>query len=134
MFLAAVTFLCQSCSFYDDWEKIQRVTPLVNEVLNSQCFTAELRNMGVAERWIGAMTTFKGKVPVYFYFADNGTVGYTEPDFSKNVWLNKKFHDSFTLCQTGSNLAHEVLHLEGHRHLDAAYSVNIAFERCCVNP
>lgn len=148
MFLAALTFICSNCSFYDDWEKAQRVTPLVNKVLNSKCFADELRDLGVNPRWVDAITTAKRKVPTVFYYANNGTVGYTEPDWSKSVWLNKKFHDGFGLCQTGSNLAHEVLHLEGFRHIgvalngrqeqlefpfvyDDGYRVNDAFNACC---
>jgi hypothetical protein len=147
MFLTALTFFCANCSYFDDWEKTQRVTPLVNKVLMSQCFSREARNVGMSERWLSLITTAKRRVDVIYYFEDTSTIGYTIPDVNKNIYVNKKFHDSYNLCQTGSNLAHEVLHLEGFRHFgvtgvqeqefagwDDAYKVNAAFDACCVEP
>jgi len=148
MFIAALTFLCQSCSYQSDWEKTQRVTPVVNRVLNSQCFSSQLKDLGVAPRWISAITTAKRTVPVRYVWEDTLSVGYTYPDTDNHIYLNKKFHDGFSACQTGSNLAHEVLHLEGFRHAyvaldgrqdqlffpfvwDDAYKINTAFESCC---
>jgi len=148
MFLAALSFICSSCNF-DQWYQTQHVRPVMNEVLNSQCFADELRDRGVAEKWVGAMTTVKRKVPVEYYFENSNVIGYTEPDLNDTVHLNWRFHSSYTVCMSGSNMAHEVLHLEGFRHAyvalngrqeqlsdfgfapDAAYLVNSAFESCC---
>lgn len=147
MFLAALTFLCSNCSFYDDWEKTQRATPLVNKVLNSQCFSREARDVGLSEYWLSKITTAKRTTPVTFVDEDTQSVGYMYPGYNR-IYLNKKFQDHFTLCQTASTLAHETLHLEGFLHAgfapgarqdqemfagwDAAYKVNSAFESCCL--
>lgn len=54
-------------------------------------------------------------LPVIFYYANNGTVGYTYPS-KQQIWVNKKFFVKNTLGKVAGNLAHEWCHKLGFKH------------------
>ncbi len=131
MFAAtALTFLCLLCT-EPEWYKIQHIRPLLNEVLPSECFADSMRSMAVPDKWIKLLATAQNQIPVKFYRENSNVVGYMNPG-EDTIHLNRKFHDGFGFCKTGSNIAHEILHVQGFRHfIDPAYATNRAFEQCC---
>jgi len=130
-FIAAFSIFCANC-VGGEWYKLHRAVASMEHVLPSRCFANSMRGQGVSEHWINALATSKRPIDVEFYFENNRVVGWTNPDSDNLIRLNRKFHDGFGICMQASNLAHEVLHLEGFRHfVDAAYATNQAFAGCC---
>lgn len=52
---------------------------------------------------------------VTYYYANNGTVGYTYPSTTE-VWVNQKFYSSYTYAKIAGNLSHEWCHKLGFKH------------------
>lgn len=117
-----ITLLCIACTTPEAFKVFDAQTKL-NQILPSVCFKSR-SDFDFApvdgQRW-----------PVKFYFANTNTVGFMEPG-DPTTWLNRRFHDSFSVCKTASTIAHELTHHAGFRHFDAAYQVNQAFEECCL--
>lgn len=128
-----ITLACMLCTTPEAF-KLLDVQPLINRVVQSQCFANNMYAQGVSDVWIDKLKNANVRLPVYFYTQDTTTVGYMNPG-SNNIYLNRKFHNVFTRCKTGSNITHELTHVLGFRHkADVAYAANYAFEACCVEP
>jgi len=133
-----ITLACILCTTPEAF-KIHDAQSLINRVVQTQCFTNEMYAQGVSDNWIDAIRSAKHRLPIYYFHSDETeteldeyTVGYMNPG-SDNIYLNRKFHNSFSRCQTGSNITHELTHVIGFRHKrDVAYAANYAFEACCT--
>ena len=78
-------------------------------------------------------------VNLIMYRTPNGTHGYTYKD-TKNIWLNRRWHDNYGVCTVASNLHHEGSHKIGYKHdsnpnlqrpFSVPYSINAGFTACC---
>jgi len=128
-----ITLACMLCTTPEAF-KLLGVQPLINRVVQSQCFADNMYARGVGDVWIDKLKNANVRLPVYFYIQDSNVVGYMNPG-SDNIYLNRKFHNFFSRCKTGSNITHELTHVLGFRHkADVAYAANYAFEACCVEP
>lgn len=125
-----ILLTCMDCTTAEAF-KIHATQTLVNNVTQSVCFDNEMRKLNVPYGWIDRVQNANIKIPLYYYFEDTQTIGYMNPG-SPNVYLNRKFHNTMSKCRVGSNIAHELTHLLGYRHVvDVAYATNFAFEQCC---
>lgn len=139
---------CRNCTT-DEVAKYAKVTEKLREVMHSQCFkdailsrqmiqTMERTPAQVLEHVLGQ----NREISIELYTNRLvRTVGYTYPN-TKNIWLNRKYHNGYGICQSGSNLSHEGAgHKNGYDHatqwskerdFSVPYSFNYAFEKCCV--
>lgn len=114
--------------------KVHDAVGQIDKVFASQCYYDAMERAGVSQADARTVANVEGNFGVKFYQADNKTVGYMNPG-ETTIWMNRKFHNSFGVCDTASNLAHELAHMAGFYHkADVAYSVNDAFSQCCVEP
>jgi len=121
---------CMLCTTPEAF-KILDAQALINRTVQSQCFDARMAEQYISREWVEAIRRARNDLPVYFYRENSNVVGYMNPG-SDNIYLNRKFHDGFSLCKTGSNITHELVHVLGYRHkADVAYAANYAFEACC---
>lgn len=130
-----ILLACVMCLPYEA-ERIPYVQPLLNRTIEKHCFANELAARGVSDYWINQIQGANTNLKLYYYRENNGTVGYTYL-YDSTIYLNRKFHDGYNLCQTGSNVAHELTHALGYAHPsngknDVSYKVNAAFEACCT--
>lgn len=145
-----ILLACVMCLPYEA-ERIPYVQPLLNRTVQTHCFANALARQGVSDYWINQIQGAHENLRIHFYREQSNVVGWTYLWDSK-VHLNRKFHDSYNLCQTGSNVAHELTHVLGYAHAnsltadkqlqidgyfmfapsnDVAYATNRAFEACC---
>lgn len=77
--------------------------------------------------------------PVVYYYANNGTVGYRQPPDS-TIYVNRKFHNAYSVCSEASGNGHEMLHVLGFDHdykrtarrpYSVPYSWNAMSDVCC---
>lgn len=77
--------------------------------------------------------------PVVYYYANNGTVGYRQPP-DATIYVNRKFHDGYSVCSEASGNGHEMLHVLGFDHdynrtarrpYSVPYSWNAMADSCC---
>ena len=80
-------------------------------------------------------------IELEMYWSNRNTVGYTYENVKK-VWMNKKFHNNYSVCQVASNLGHEAAHKIGFGHDTKAtvmrkysvpYTMNEVVMECCTN-
>lgn len=145
-----ILLACALCTAFES-QRMEYVEPLLNRTIQTHCFANKLAERGVSDYWINQIQGADTKLSMYFYRDTSSTVGWTYLWDSK-VHLNRKFHDKYNLCQTASNIAHELTHTLGYAHPgsfvggkqiqvdgysffaasnDVAYNVNYAFETCC---
>ena len=128
--MTQVILVCLACTFAE-YSRLGQLETALNETLQTQCFGEKMSAQGVPYSWIEKLQNASRDIPLHYYFADNRTVGYMNPG-QDDVYLNRKFHDSFSTCKQASNIAHELSHILGYRHLaDVAYATNYSFEACC---
>jgi hypothetical protein len=79
------------------------------------------------------------KLDLQMYRSWRGVVGYTYDGVNK-IWMNRKFHDGFNVCESASNLGHEITHKNGFVHdfkptkrrpCSAPYIVGTVVKKCC---
>ena len=125
-----ILLACMICLPFEK-DRIEFEQPLINRTVQTHCFANALADQGVSDFWINQLQGYDDRLNIYFYREDTNTVGRTNLG-SKNIELNRKFHDRYNLCQTGSNIVHELTHTLGFAHfIDVAYAANYAFEKCC---
>lgn len=121
----------------------------VEEVILSECFEKEWLEANIDLDQTNGMSkkevldfvrASKVTVELEAYRKGNSVIGYTYAS-SDRVWFNRKFHDGFSLCDKGSNFAHELLgHKNGFSHdskatkrrpLSVPYQLGTVFDKCC---
>lgn len=128
-----INLVCLACT-YQEFLNTEKLEEALSQTLPTQCFTEKMRSQGVPEYWTNAIQTAQVDLKIKYYFNADTVVGYMD-ESTKNVFLNRRFHRTFSTCTQASNIAHETLHVLGFRHfVDSAYAVNSAFEACCVKP
>lgn len=112
--------------------RIERASKLVDKYLGRACFISRMRDRGVSFGDTMVVSNITGRYPIIFYREDSLTIGKMYPD-RPYIYLNRKFHDTFTYCETAANLAHELAHHAGFRHqfVDVAYATGDSFLDCC---
>lgn len=129
-------------------EKNTEAAQMVETVVMSQCFESgvnksemDLKQTGglskdqVTQKVRGAKTTAE----LEMYRANNTTVGYTYRT-AKRIWMNKKFHDGYSVCEKAKNLSHEISHKLSFAHDEKAtkrrpysvpYIIGAVVKKCC---
>lgn len=120
----------------------------MDKAINSQCYEdyilgARLYNNKLELR-SETIKTIRGKKPALkfvMYYANNSTVGYTYPK-SDTIWMNKKFHDNYSVASSSANLGHEIAHKLGYTHdfnrtairqYQFPYVHGAAIRKCVIN-
>lgn len=126
-----IVLACVLCTTPEAF-KIHEAQTLLNRVLPSACFANKLAEQKISDYWINQLQGANERLSIRFYRDDaSSVVGYTYK-WDTNFYLNRKFHDRYNACQSGSNVAHELTHTLGYVHkADVGYAVNYAFESCC---
>lgn len=122
------------------------VIPALNKTLGTACFETfwVARNLiqtnGKTRREVLEDKQKKTVgIELHMYYANNSTVGYTCPGCNY-IKMNRKFHQSYSVCTSAGNLAHELDHKLGYGHDSNAtsrrpysvpYSSNEGFRVCC---
>lgn len=137
---------CTNCSA-SQWKFIQEAEVKTNETVASTCFssfmlqrklidTTGMTNSQVVERLLNVTTV----VDAEMYYTWKRVLGYTLEGKDK-IWINSKFMMKWNRCDLGSLLGHETSHKKGFTHAfrysssrdySVPYSINVAFEQCCV--
>lgn len=137
---------CTNCKD-KEWKFIQEALVKTNETVNSTCFaafmlqrkliqTGGLNNKEVVESLVGKNT----EIDVEMYWTVRRVLGYTIEGVNKE-WINRRYMMSWNRCDLGSLLGHETAHKKGYGHdfyyspprnFSVPYSINAAFDKCCV--
>ncbi len=96
---------------------------IVNNITQTDCFENYLVNYqgllnNKSETRNDLVKNLRSERPALnfvMYYKNNGVVGYTYPN-SDTIWLNRKFHQNYTLEESAANLAHERSHKLGYTH------------------
>lgn len=111
--------------------RIERTQVLIDRFLGRECFISRMRERGVSFGDTMIVGTITGTYPIHFYRAETPTIGYMNPGHPE-IYLNRRYHDTFSYCHTAANVAHELAHQAGFRHLvDVAYAAGDSFLDCC---
>lgn len=120
----------------------------VEQTLNSECFSSELFKSELDMKQTNGLTKIelihlirssKTNIELEMYKSWKNTVGYTYASGDK-IWMNRKFHDSFSECQKASNIGHELTHKLGMTHdlkvtkrrpFSVPYIVGSIIQKCC---
>lgn len=84
-----------------------------------------LSNSQIYKKILEAAETFKTvknntmDMGVELYYSSNNVIGYTYPT-STQIWVNRKYFDTFALTSVAMNLTHEWLHKMGFGHDSSA--------------
>jgi len=125
-----ILLACMLCTGAEA-QKIHLAQTLINKTLPTACFANKMAEVGVSDYWINQLQGADKRLEIRFYREESQTVGWTYLNDNK-INLNRKFHDGYTACQSGSNIAHELAHTLGYAHfVDVAYATNYAFSACC---
>lgn len=137
---------CTNCS-EKEWKFIQESQAKTNETITSTCFasfmlsrkliqTNDLSNKEVLDSLVGKNT----EIDVEMYWTVKHVLGYTLPKANKE-WINRRYMMKWNKCDLASLLGHETSHKKGYDHAfystatrqySVPYSINAAFEQCCV--
>lgn len=127
--------------------KIVDVQKKVNETLKADCFKNFIlkrsklvqTNGNTRLQVIEDMRTSSQLIEVKTYFKSNNVIGFRIPP-KKEININKHFHDSYSICSSAANIAHESAHVIGYTHdfkltkrrpYSVPYSISSAFNVCC---
>lgn len=122
----------------------------VETTIMSQCFEKELLASCLDENQSNGLTkkevlnlvrSSKVKIELEMYKSWRGVVGYTYDGVNK-IWMNRKFHNGFSVCESAANLAHEAIgHQNGFKHdfkstkrrmCSVPYVFGTVVTRCCI--
>lgn len=129
--------------------KTEKALDKITEVYNSKCFSNFMLKRGLIQtngktpsEVIKHLITKKVNAELIWYYKRFSKVhGFTQPGV-KWIKLNAKYHTGTTICDEGSNIAHEASHKIGYGHdfkatkrrpYSVPYSINSAFKACCKN-
>lgn len=140
-------FVCVGC-VKAEVKKVADAQLKVNEVIQSKCFSDFMLKWGLIERngktpagVIADLRAQNLKIPAHYYYSRGKVVGYRNPPYP-DIYMNRKFHDYYGVCDTASNMAHEASHVAGYDHpfnqtptrgKTVPYAINNAFDECCVD-
>lgn len=126
--------VCADCT-QAEFDKVQVAEVLVDQTFRKDCFLREMEKRGVSFGDATVVRTVTGTFDMHFYYRDDHVIGWMTPG-QPDIWMNRKFHDTYGACETSSNIAHELCHMQGFRHAkaDVCYATNAAFSACCVEP
>lgn len=114
----------------------------MNEVISTKCFKSFIYNKKLTEtnsktnhEVLKEILTKSVDVQFTMYYSRKRTIGYTYPNQNR-IWFNRRYHASFSICESASNMAHETTHKIGYDHLgvfdsSVPYSVGEGIELCC---
>lgn len=120
----------------------------VEQTLNSECFSSELfkseldmsQTNGLTKiELIHLIRSSKTNIELEMYRSWKNTVGYTYASGDK-IWMNRKFHDSYSVCQKAANIGHELTHKLGMSHdlkatkrrpFSVPYVIGEIITKCC---
>lgn len=119
-------------------EKNTQAAQKVETTILSQCFEKELLASCLDEKQSNGLTkkevlnfvrSSKVKIDLEMYRSWRGVVGYTYDGVNK-IWMNRKFHNGFNVCEAAANLAHEAV---GHKN-NFKHDFNVTKRRPCSVP
>lgn len=127
--------------------KILAAQVKVNDTIKSQCFKdfimkrsrLEQTNGKTRDQVIEDIRSQSVSINVNTYRKNNGVIGFRQPP-SKDININKYFHDQYFACSSAANLAHESSHVIGYTHdfkltkrrpYSVPYTISSAFNVCC---
>lgn len=140
-------FTCVGC-VKAEIKKVADAQLKVNEIIQSKCFGDFMLKWGLIDR--GGRTPMEViehlrkqnlNIPAHYYYSRGKVVGYRNPPYP-DIYMNRKFHDYYGVCDTASNMAHESSHVAGYDHPfnstptrghTIPYAINNAFDECCVD-
>lgn len=106
-------------------EKNTKAAQKVETTILSQCFEKEFlascmdenQSNGLKKKEVlNQIRSSKVKIDLEMYRSWRGTIGYTYEGVNK-IWMNRKFHNGFSVCDSAANLAHEAIgHQNGFKH------------------
>lgn len=118
----------------------------VDQVVKSACFEKEILKTKLVQtnglsvkEVLDKYRSSKTMIDLEFYYSRNNVIGYTYSSVKK-IWMNRKFHNSYSVCAVAKNLAHEVAHKVGFGHdmnaterrpRSVPYSIGRAVGFCC---
>lgn len=121
----------------------------VEDTVNSSCFEIEWLSSNLDEKQTNGLNKSevlekiidsKNIVELENYYSYKNTVAYTYKT-TKKIWLNNKFHKSYTVCEKAANLGHEILgHKNGFVHdvkstkrrpHSVPYMIGTIIKKCC---
>jgi len=138
---------CRNCT-EAEVEKYKKVLAKTRDVMHSQCFKDFILNRKMiqtsertSQEVLSHVLTGNREITIELYYNRwVSTVGYTYPHVT-NIWFNRKYHNSYGICESASNLSHEgACHKNGYSHdmnyspsrdYSVCYSFNAAFNQCC---
>lgn len=141
-----IGFDCVNCT---EKEKVRlaEAERLSNEIVQGNCFLDFMLNWGLREtngkspiQVVMELRNTNLRVPVHYYRGRCKTVGYRSPP-KPDIYFNRCSHDHYDACSTGSNGTHEWSHVLNYGHpkyntswrgKTVPYSINNAFDKCCV--
>ena len=131
-------------------DKNTQAAQKVETTIMSQCFERELLSSCLDEKQSNGMTkkqvldfvrSSKISIDLQIYKSWRGVVGYTFEGVNK-IWMNRKFHAGFSVCESAANLAHEAVgHKNGFKHdmkstprrsCSVPYVLGDMISKCCV--
>lgn len=141
---------CTNCTA-KEWKFIQEALVKTNETVETTCFasfmlkrkliqTLSRSNQQVLDSLVGANVP----VDVEMYYTTDRVLGYTYPNQpvgQYKEWINRRYMTEWGRCDLASLLGHETSHKIGYDHdyqatsrrnSSVPYSINAAFDSCCV--
>lgn len=122
----------------------------VETTILSQCFEKEILASCLDENQSNGLTkkqvlnlvrSSKVTIDLEMYKSWRGTIGYTYEGVNK-IWMNRKFHNGFNVCESAANLAHEAVgHQNGFKHdmkatkrrpCSVPYVLGSVVTKCCT--
>lgn len=140
-----IEFTCEDC---DPQEKVKILASVkkANEVVQGKCFGEFFLKWDPihldGRTPVEALAHIRGanlSVPVHYYYSAKKVVGYRSPP-APDIYLNRKYHKYYGVCDTASSATHEWSHTLGYGHPYYAtptrgrtvpYTINHAFDACC---
>jgi predicted SprT family Zn-dependent metalloprotease len=130
--------------------KFWATSKAMDQAVNSSCYSNYILNASRFEANKDdsreeTIANLRGKKPALnfvMYYKNNSTVGYTYPN-SDTIWMNRKFHQNYSLAYAASNTHHEISHKLGYGHdfkkterrqYQTPYVVGRAVSKCIVDP
>jgi hypothetical protein len=130
----------------DEISRVRRAEIRVNELIWSQCFERFFMTRGLVqtnglapEAVINQIRFSAVLIPVTYYQANDGLVGYRNPP-DPTIYFNRRAPGRGSDCFEASNAGHEALHVLGYGHdyyatprrpYSVPYSWNAMTEECC---
>lgn len=132
-----------------EYDRNGRAVQVTEDTVQSSCFEVEWHNSKLDLAQTNGLTKLqvldkvrhsKNEIEFEMYRSWKNTVGYTYAT-TKRIWMNRKFHDSYTTCEKAANIGHEILgHKNGFGHdvavtkrrpYSVPYMIGTVIKKCC---